>query len=213
MYLPAHFKQDDPDLLLEVMRQESFATLVSVVDGAPFATHLPVLAARASASAEDGGGIIIEGHFARANPQWRALEQDPAARTLIIFHGPHAYISPTLYTSADRVPTWNYVAVHATGQTRIDHSRAGKLGMLSRLIAHHEPTYQQQFDAIPAETVDSLLNAIVAFSLRVETLEGKFKLGQHRLAGDRPEMRAWLEQGGADQQALAAWMKRLGYWD
>ncbi|MDB5855924.1 MAG: negative transcriptional regulator [Herminiimonas sp.] len=205
MYIPAHFAQKDPAVLLEVMQQETFATLVSTVDGAPFATHLPVLAR------QDGETTRIEGHFARANPHWKALEKDPVA--LVIFHGPHSYISPTLYTTLERVPTWNYVAVHATGRVTLDHGRDAKLGMLSRLVAHHEPTYQAQFDAIAGGTVDGLLQAIVAFDIEVDRLEGKFKLGQHRLAGDKPEMRSWLEQGGEDQRALAGWMKRLGYWD
>jgi transcriptional regulator len=205
MYVPAHFAQEDPALLLEVMQQESFATLVSVVDGAPFATHLPVLART------EGETTYIEGHFARANPHWKGLEKDPVA--LVIFQGPHAYISPTLYTSSERVPTWNYVAVHATGRITLEHGRDAKLGMLSRLVAHHEPSYQAQFDAIGGGMVDGLLQAIVAFDIKVDRLEGKFKLGQHRLAGDKPEMRSWLEQGGEDQRALAGWMKRLGYWD
>ncbi len=204
MYIPRHFSQDDPAILLEVMQRHNFATLVSTHDGGPFATHLPVLARL------DDGVIRIAGHFARANPHWKALETDPHA--LAIFHGPHTYISPTLYQSKNRVPTWNYIAVHATGCVTVDHTADAKIGMLSNLIAHHEPAYQDQFDGIDSSLRDGLLNAIVAFELVVEKLEGKFKLGQHRLAEDKPEMQAWHEQGGENEQAIAVWMKRLGYW-
>ncbi|MFT5588106.1 MAG: transcriptional regulator [Bradyrhizobium sp.] len=89
MYVPQHFREDDPALLLEVMQRYSFATLVSHVDGKPFATHVPVLARQID------GALQIDGHVARANPHWQALQTDPAA--LVIFQGPHTYISPTLY--------------------------------------------------------------------------------------------------------------------
>ena len=84
--------------------------------------------------------------------------------------------------------------------------------MLSRLIAHHEPAYQAQFKTLDARQRDGMLNAIVAFDITVEKLEGKFKLGQDTLAEDKPEMQSRHEQGGENEQAIAVWMKRLGYW-
>lgn len=204
MYIPRHFSQDDPAVLLEVMQQYSFATLVSNCEGMPYATHLPV-------SAElDAGVVRISAHVARANPHWKALEADSQA--LVIFHGPHTYISPTLYRSKDRVPTWNYIAVHASGRATVRHNEEAKLNALSTLIARHEPAYRAQFDAIDQNLRDGLLNAIVAIDITVEKLEGKFKLGQHRLAEDKPEMQARHEQGGENERAIAEWMKRLGYW-
>lgn len=204
MYVPTHFDETDPDLLLEVMRKYNFATLVSLVDGEHFATHVPVLARHVD------GIIEISGHVARANPHWRALQASPQA--LMMFQGPHTYISPTLYAGRNRVPTWNYIAVHASGSVRVDESDAGKLATLQHLITHHEPGYRQQFTELEPGLRDGLLRSIVGFSMRVEKLQGKFKLGQHRLAEDAPGMQAWHEAGGEDTQAIAAWMKRLGYW-
>jgi transcriptional regulator len=204
MYIPPHFSKDDPAVLLEVMQQYSFATLVSNHDGAPFATHLPV------SSRVESGVVRIGAHVARANPHWKALETDPQA--LVIFHGPHTYISPTLYKSKDRVPTWNYIAVHARGRAAVDHSASAKLRILSTLIAEHEPAYRAQFEAITPDLRDGLINAIVAIDITVESLEGKFKLGQHRLADDTPQMQTRHEQGGENERAIAAWMKRLGHW-
>jgi len=204
MYIPQHAAQNDPDILLSVMQRHNFAMLISNVDGAPFATHLPMYVRR------DGDTFHIEGHFARANPHWQALETDPKA--LVIFQGPHTYISPSLLNSANRVPTWNYIAVHASGLVKIDHSSEAKLTMLSKLIAQHEPGYQTQFDAMDPEHANRLVNAIVAFSMRVDKLEGKFKLEQHRLADNKPEMQIWHERGGENEREIAEWMKRLGYW-
>ena len=204
MYLPKHFEQNDPALLLEVMRQYSFATLVSQVDGVPFATHVPVVA-----SAVDGA-IRINGHVARANPHWRGLQESPEA--LVIFHGPHAYISPTHYTQQNRVPTWNYLAVHASGAATVRDTDADKLTILAESIGHHEPAYRAQFDALTPQYRSAMLNAIVGFTIDVAQLQGKFKLGQHRLAEDKPDMQAWHEAGGENERAIAAWMQRLGYW-
>ena len=204
MYIPSHSAQNDPAILLEVMQRHNFATLMSNVDGAPYATHLPMFIRR------DDDTFHIEGHFARANPHWQALESDPKA--LIVFQGPHTYISPALLANANRVPTWNYIAVHATGLVTIDHTAEAKLLMLSKLIAQHEPDYQPRFDAMNPDLSSRLVNAIVAFEMKVEKLEGKFKLDQHRLTDNLPALWSSLEQGGENERERAEWMKRLGYW-
>lgn len=204
VYIPQHFSQNDPAVLLEVMQQYGFATLVSNCDDMPYVTHLPVSARL------DAGVVRISCHVARANPHWKALEADP--RALVIFQGPHTYVSPTLYRSKDRVPTWNYIAVHASGRAVVNHGEEAKLNMLSTLIAEHEPSYRTQFEAIGQDLRNGLLNAIVAIDIAVEKLEGKFKLGQHRLADEKPEMQTRHEQGGENERAIAEWMKRLGYW-
>ncbi|MGA2549247.1 MAG: FMN-binding negative transcriptional regulator [Burkholderiaceae bacterium] len=205
MYLPKHFESTDPELLLEVMRTYDFATLVNQIDGYPFATHLPVLPRR-----QDDGSFVIDAHVAHANPQWRALASDP--RALVIFQGPHAYISPTNFRSNRRVPTWNYVAVHARGRVRILESASEKEAILGRLIGVQEPTFAPHFASFEPQLRDSLLGAIVGLEIQVETLEGKFKLNQHRLADDRAELPEEFAQGDENHRELAKWMQRLGYW-
>ncbi len=205
MYIPKHFAHDDRADLLAVIREYNFATLVSIVDGEPFATHVPVLARDGEA-----GTPIIEGHVAAANPHARALAD--GARALVIFHGPHAYISPSHYRSEGRVPTWNYIAVHASGKARVIDDADGKLAILGHLIAHHDPAFAPRFAAFDDRQRDGLLAAITGFTIAVDKLEGKFKLGQHRLADDLTSLQASHESGGENQRALAQWMKQLGYW-
>ena len=204
MYVPKHFAHDDRADLLKVMRDHAFATIVGTVDGEPFATHAPV---RADASPD--GEVVIEGHVAAMNPHVRALAD---GRTMVIFHGPHTYVSPTLYASAGRVPTWNYIAVHATGVAATIHDAGAKHAILQRLIADHEPSFAARFDAFEDRHRDALLAGITGFRIVIDRLEGKFKLGQHRLADDLPAMRTAHEDGDADRRAIADWMKRLGYW-
>ena len=205
MYIPKHFAQHDRAHLLAVMREHSFATVFASVDGEPFATHAPV---RVDETVD--GGLVIEGHVAKMNPHARALAD--RARAMVVFQGPHTYISPTLYASEGRVPTWNYIAVHATGWTEAMDSPHDKRAILQRLIADHEPSFAARFDAFEDRHRDGLLAAITGFRLVVDKLEGKFKLGQNRLADNRPEMQAVHEDGDPDRRAIAAWMKRLGYW-
>ncbi len=205
MYLQNQFEENDPTLLLEVMRRYNFATLVTTVDGAPFATHVPVLTTASE------GIVHIEGHMARANPHWQALQDGVSA--LVIFQGPHTYISPTLYRPDTMVPTWNYIAVHASGSAIVSHTAANKLAALQALVQHQEPGWQGSFDQFDTSSVDSLLNAIVVFDITVTRIKGKFKLGQHRLAQNRPEMQRSHEVGDENRRDIAQWMKRLGYWE
>ncbi len=142
MYLPADNRIEDPDVLRTFMREQPFALLVSVVDDEPFATPVPVTVC-------DGeGGLIVRGHLARANPQAKVLD---GASALVVFDGPHAYISPRHYDATESVPTWNYVTVHATGSARTLPSEdvPAHEALLAELIAEHEPSYQQQWDAMP----------------------------------------------------------------
>lgn len=202
MYIPEHFAQDDRALLIEVMRTDNFAMLISAgPDGEPFVTHLPMII-------RDGdGSLIIEGHMARANPHWQYLEK--AARALIVFNGPHAYVSPSLYASKENVPTWNYVAVHAYGQIKLMHEIGDKHAAQERLIGELEPAYKQQFDELNPTYLHGRMSAIVAFEMAIERLEGKFKLSQNRPMADRYTIANAFADGNDQQRAVASWMCRV----
>src|SRR6266705_964562 len=98
MYVPEHFRVRDHAEAFGFMKANPFAILISATDDGPFASHIPVVAR------ESGEQIVVRGHFAKANAHWRYLEQKPECLT--IFHGPHSYISPSLYTDPQSVPTW-----------------------------------------------------------------------------------------------------------
>ncbi|MEA2663629.1 MAG: transcriptional regulator [Candidatus Eremiobacteraeota bacterium] len=178
MYVPAHFRIDDRAALRAFMRAHAFATLVTVADGAPFATHLPLLV--------DGAGdeLVLRGHVARANPQWRTLEEQDA---LAVFTGPHAYVSPSWYTVAQSVPTWNYTAVHASGRGRLLTERGAVMDVLCRLTDTEEARFAQPWsvDRLSEDYLDGMRRAIVAFEIPVARLDGKYKLSQNRSAADR----------------------------
>src|SRR5258707_15799301 len=139
MYIPKAFREDDSKTLHAFMREYSFATLVTQQEGMPFASHLPFLL-----DAGQGPYGTLLAHMARANPQWHAL--DSAQEVLIIFQGPHAYISPSWYEVELSVPTWNYAAVHAYGVPRIIDDKAVLYDLLKALIQAHEAQLEKQWD-------------------------------------------------------------------
>ena len=206
MYLPKHFEQPDRGLVLEVMRAHSFATLVSVDDaGTPFASHLPLIVS------ERGEGtaaqIVIEGHVAKPNPHAKYMAARP--EVLVMFQGPHAYLSPSVYPDLARVPTWNYLAVHAVGRVRLIEDPRAKDALLKGLIAIHEPEYASQWRGLEEDFQLKMLSGIVGFEIVVDQLQAKFKLNQHRKEA-HAKMKALYANGTPDEQALAGWMTRLG---
>jgi transcriptional regulator len=204
VYIPKQFDEQDPKHLAEVMQRYNFATLFSQRDNGPFATHLPVLAR------QEQDHWVIDAHVAKANPQWQALIDAPHA--LIVFQGPHMYVSPSQYRSDRRVPTWNYIAVHASGPMEVTHDREEKLAILARLIEHHDPEFASHWSDFEEKLRSPLLDAIVGLKMRVTTLEGKFKLNQHRLADDRPELQEEYSEGDENRREIAYWMGKLGLW-
>jgi transcriptional regulator len=206
MYSPKFNVVTDRSILLEGMRAYSFAILFGPADGpaadAPLAaTHLPLVVKDAG---EHG---MIEGHFAKANPQWQALA---GRETLVVFSGPHTYVSPTLYVEELSVPTWNYIAIHAYGVLELIEEPEAKDALLKDLIAIHEPAYADRWGELPDGFKRTMLAGIVGFRIPIARIEGKFKLSQNRKEAERNSVRAAQAAGDPDQQALAAWMQRLG---
>lgn len=201
MYLPPHFKARDPAIALELVRSYPFASLVSTDDdGFPFVTHLPLHAQ------EEGGALVLWGHVAKPNPHWRYLQARPQA--LATFLGPHAYLSPSVYPDTQRVPTWNYLAVHCKVEARLVEDEAGKDSLLKRLIGDHEPAYAKQWLDLGPEFQHKMLAGIVGFELRVLEIESKVKINQHRPEAYEKQ-HAGYAAGGEQQRELARWMERL----
>ncbi len=218
MYLPLHFNQRDPAVAARIMRESPFASLITTDDeGVPFVTHLPLHVQEHQAnnnspaqSGDSGIRFTLLGHVARPNPQWRHLAERPKA--LVTFLGPHAYMSPRVYPDLARVPTWNYVAVHATVTARLlaHDDEDGKDRLLKCLIGDHEPAYAEQWRAMDSELAHKLLQGIVGFELAVNEWQCKVKLNQHRPEA-RLALHAAYADGTPDERALADWIDRLGF--
>ena len=205
MYSPKFNQVADRSILIEAMQAYSFGILFGPQSEpetpAPLvATHLPLVVK------DDGPHGLIEGHFAKANRHWQALA---GRETLVIFPGPHSYVSPTLYVEELSVPTWNYIAVHAYGTLELVEDEPGKEALLTGLIQANEPPFAERWNAIPDGFRRTMLAGIQGFRIPISRVEGKFKISQNREPQERVNVQAAHAAGTPDQQALAAWMMRL----
>jgi transcriptional regulator len=201
MYTPNFNKLSDRAILLEAMRTYSFAILFGPsAGGASTATHLPLLVR------DEGEHGVVEGHFAKANTHWADLA---GRETLVVFPGPHSYVSPSLYVEPLSVPTWNYIAIHARGTLKILEDDASKTRLVEDLIAVHEPAYLEKWGAMPEGYRRTMLAGIVGFRMPIAHIEGKFKLSQNRAEAERRNVRDAQAAGSDDERELARWMDRL----
>lgn len=203
MYIPEHFRLRHDDDAANFMRAHPFAILISTTDDGPFATHLPLHLQTTDEK------TVLRGHVAKANPHWRYLEAQ--SQCLTIFHGPHAYISPSNYTAHESVPTWNYAAVHAYGNARLFSSEQDVHAMLNELMNTFEPSYRMQWESLGAKYRENMLRQIVGFEITVTKIEGKFKLSQNRTREDQANVIASLDRSeDSEISGVAQMMKEQG---
>jgi transcriptional regulator len=203
MYVQPSFGETDPEKLLALVAQYPFATVITPGADELWVSHVPLLVQRRN------GALVLVGHLARANAHWQAMEA--GAATMAIFHGPHAYVSPTWYAISPAVPTWNYVVVHATGRARVQQQGHEVAGLLRELTAVYEGRGAGAWtpDGLPDEFAQRMRDAIVGFEIAVDRMEGKVKLSQNRSAEDRRGVVAQLEaQASEGSRAVAALMRK-----
>ncbi len=209
MYIPRHFKLEDDGLVRRLVGENGFGTMITAgEDGVPWASHLPMLL-ESDGNGDGAGGGRIMGHMARANPHLELIDRD--VLSLVIFTGPHGYISPKWYAETGNVPTWNYLAVHAYGRVRRLDDAAATRRHLGQLVASYETgSAPWRIDDLPAGRFDGLAKAIVAFEMPVERIEAKAKLSQNKSAADRAGAIAALNQIPSEEaRALAQMMREL----
>lgn len=202
MYVPEWFLIEDQGTVLKTIRNHSFATLVSSLDGVPFATHLPIVMAQEEP-------LVLLGHVAAQNPQAACFDGEQTL--MAVFHGPHAYISPSNYDTSPNVPTWNYVAVHAYGRADLVSDPTDVIQALGALVDTFDPDLRT---TSPASTDpafwESKLNGVAMFRMVVERIDAKGKLNQNKPDRDQASVvRALEERGDPESKAVAEEMRRM----
>jgi transcriptional regulator len=200
MYVPRRFEEKDKEKIHAFIRENSFAILISIHEGRPIGTHIPL---HLETNAE--GHDILVGHISRGNEQKHTLID--GAQVLAIFPGPHAYISPRWYTQM-MVPTWNYISVHVYGTVKIMEGEALKAA-LSRLMDNYEQHLPQpvHIDEIPEKSLHDDLRGIVGFQILVTEYQAAAKLSQNRDEQSYHQVIAHLDQGDETARAVAAEMQ------
>ena len=201
MYIPDAFAETDLDRLHGLIEAYDFGMLITTAEPAPLVSHLPFVLDRAG-----GPNGTLRSHMARSNPHWQSL----SGEALVVFRGPHSYVSPTWYEpDAPAVPTWNYAVVHAYGTPRIVDDADELRAQQERLVATHEAGRSPSWTMAgqPPAFIEAMLKGIVAFQIPIARLAGKFKLSQNRSVADQHRVAQALDASGFDDgQALARLM-------
>ena len=201
MFSPSYNRIEDRQELLAFMRANSFAVLVTGTGGTLHASHLPVLVNPVGEQK-----IKLDMHMAKNNPQWQEFFDD---EVMVVFAGPHAYVSPRWYEEAERVPTWNYAAVHAYGIPKLVQERSRKYANQRELVKILDPQWLPKFDALRPEYVEKMLDGIVNFEIEVTRLETRWKLSQNRSRREMELIAAALDASGdSAERQLAALTRR-----
>lgn len=202
MYIPTSFSETDLGKLHDFIEQNSFGILVSRMNDAPFASHLPFLLDR-----QTGPRGTLVGHMAKANPQWKGIEGQEVA---VLFSGPHVYVSPTWYEAEQVVPTWNYIAVHAYGRVTLVHQPEDLRAIVESTVSLYEATMPNPWELdAPEEFVQKMLQQIVGFRIEINRIEGKWKLNQNHPIERRERVIHELESRTDENSlAIAAAMKQ-----
>jgi transcriptional regulator len=197
MYIPNNLKLESSEDIQALVQENSFATLFS---SSLEATHLPFGLQR-----EEGALGTLYAHMAKANPHWKAIQ---GQRVLVVFQGPHAYISPTSYAKLPAVPTWNYVAVHCYGYVELINDNENQAAM-DRLVKAYDPKLINNSNIMPKEYTQKLRQAVVGFKIPIDEIQAKEKLGQQRSKDDQAGVFKSLKQSQRiEDQLLYRYMKR-----
>lgn len=202
MYTPLCFKAEDRELIQSVVEQNPFATVVTAAEDGLKASHLPCLYDR-----DRGENGVLISHMAKANRHWKVFEG--SAETLIIFQGPHAYVSPTWYIEQFSVPTWNYAVVHFYGRpTVLEEEETYRL--LVRTLQQFEGP-ESTYDMAAGESyIRKIMPGVVAFEMPVTRVEAKFKMSQNKTPVDRMSViQHLLDSAAPIEQETAAFMMRV----
>jgi transcriptional regulator len=194
MFIPKQFRIEDVQTMYGLMEKYSFAALFSQHNGEPYATHMPLFLQK-----EEG---ILYGHFARPNTQWKDIE---GQNVLVVFQGPHSYISPSWYETNQAVPTWNYAAVHVYGKVVLITKEEELKESLSNLVDNYEkPDSSYQLAEVDNRYLEGLRKGIVGFKIIITKMEGKAKLCQNHSSHRRERVINELEKLQGEQNKLVA---------
>ena len=178
MYIPKSFRVENRDMLFSLMEEFNFATLVTIEKGIPVATHMPFLV---MPDCGEQGKLL--GHMAKANPQWQSFGDQ---EVLVIFQGPHAYISPLWYTVHPSVPTWNYAVVHAYGIPKVIADDEVIHQLMQTMVNRHEASFKKPWKMdLPEDYMQGIIRGTISFEICLTRIEGNFKLSQNRSIEDR----------------------------
>jgi transcriptional regulator len=209
MYTPPHFREENPEVQHALIRANPLGLLVSAGTGGLMANHIPFML-----HADEGGTGILRAHLAKANTQWRELEN--VQDCLVVFQGPQAYVTPSWYPTKREtgkvVPTWNYVTVQVWGQPRVIDDAAWLRTQIEQMTNNREQPRAQPWEVsdAPSEFIASQIKGIVGIEIEIRKMEGKWKVSQNRSESDKEGVYNGLRQEGPRNGHMADLVAQRG---
>jgi transcriptional regulator len=200
MYISKLNLVTDQKEIVDFIKRYSFGTVVTAVNNAANACHLPFVVSQRD------GKTILTSHFAKANTQWEELT---GRDVLVIFTEPHAYISPKHYDKEQSVPTWNYIAVHAYGKAILIEDPAGAIEVLESTINNYEAEYMAQWERLPEDYKTKMIKGIVAFEIEVDSFQASKKLSQNKNEAEKQRIiNALIDSPHQTDQEIGRYMAK-----
>ena len=201
MYIPHYYKNENLTEVKDFIRQNSFGILVNILDGIPWAAHIPL-----ELDVDSEGNEVLTGHIAKANPQWKSFSD--TSEVLCIFNGPHAYVSSSWYKE-EEVPTWNYIAVHVYGKLKILNEEE-TMEVLHKLVEKYEKDSKNpiSLSQMSPKTLKQV-KGVVGFQIRIMDIQAAYKLSQTR-SQDHPKIISELSERDSSSQMISQIMDREG---
>jgi len=177
MYNISYFKEAGKEMIIAFMKENSFAMITGAGNEYPVATQIPLEVE------EKDGKIFLYGHIMKKTDHHLAFEKNQ--HVLVLFTGPHCYVSANWYKDPQSASTWNYMTVHAKGRISFTDEE-GTYEAIKAVTNKYEGTATKAaFNNMPQEYVKPLLKAIVGFSIEVEMLDNVFKLSQNKTTAEK----------------------------
>ncbi|MCW3091903.1 MAG: hypothetical protein JWP81_2972 [Ferruginibacter sp.] len=204
MYKLPYFTEEDKEKVIAFMKENSFAVITGMGDQYPVASHIPL-----SVEVKEDGKIFFYGHMMKKTDHHLAFEKN--AHVLVIFNGPHSYVSASWYTNPQVASTWNYMTVHAKGKIKFTDEQGTYEAIKAITNKYEGMDTAASFDQLPKEYVMKLINAIVGFSIEVENFDNVFKLSQNHNESTRHSIASHLKAKGDEHSvAIANEMENAG---
>jgi transcriptional regulator len=196
MYKFSYYTEQDDEKVVAFMKENAFALITGIGEKYPVATQIPL-----SVKVEEGK-IFLEGHLMRKTDHHLAFEKHD--KVLVLFTGPHCFVSASWYTNPSVGSTWNYITVHAKGTiTFMDEE--GTYNAVKAVSDQYEGTQSAgAFESLPKDYIDHMIKAIVGFSIEIETIDNVFKLSQNRDVDSQKNIIAQLKKRGDDNSVMIA---------
>ena len=201
MYKLPYFTEENEDAVFDFMHKNSFAIVTGILEDKPVATHVPLDIKR------DGGAIIFTGHMMKNTDHYKAFSQNE--NVLVIFTGPHCYVSASWYVKKQVASTWNYIDVHAHGKIKFTDEEQTKRIIESLTNKYESPGSPAAFNKLPQDYIDRLVKAIIGFTIEISTVANVFKLSQNHDSETRENIiENLLGRSDANSNSIAMEMEK-----